>query len=87
MRPRTGLSQSKASVADPGASLTHNQSNLLLKRMIEKGVNLQYSPDDVKEEVIKKLKKIQTDSEKKKVWRVQSAINHSKKDSKIKLHP
>lgn len=53
--------------------------------MREKGVKLEYSKDEVKDEVLKKLKKIQTDGEMKKVWRIQSAVNPSKKDSKIKI--
>jgi hypothetical protein len=78
------MSRAKVSFAD-SAPANHNQSNLLLKRMREKGVKLEYSKDEVKDEVLKKLKKIQTDGEMKKVWRIQSAVNTSKKDSKIKI--
>ncbi len=85
LRPRTCMSRNiSAGSMNDGVSVIGEQPNLLIKRMMQKGVQLDYNKQEVKEEVLKKLKKIQNQVKKKKVWRAQSAIGHGKKNSQVK---
>lgn len=48
-RPQSCISRSKVSATGTGSTLSHSQSNLLLKRLMEKGVKLEYSKEEVKD--------------------------------------
>jgi hypothetical protein len=65
------------------SSLTFDLSNLLIRRIQEKGANISENREDVKKEVLSKLKKLCHRGKSSKVWRAQSANFNPKIDMNL----